>query len=223
MNRLLEFLFKNPLVLFVLLAWVGGMIGNARRAARRREEARRPPAPTPVSSPRTDPAAQRSAEEVAREMRRILGMEDGPVTAPGSPRREEAYQEPSSYDEARQDAPRAPRLPGTSRHDSSRHDVVEPERPPLPVVPSTQNRRLHLHEASHVGERIAQRSGLPGAKMATPLGERAIGSLGGRVHAAPTVRRGGNRLIDLGDLKRAFVMNEILGKPLALRSRDEQL
>lgn len=214
MNRLLEFLFKNPLVLFVLVAWVAGMIGNARRAARRREAERRGPEPTPVSSPRTDPAAQRSAEEVAREMRRILGMEDGPVAAPPAPRREQTYQEPTSYDEAREEAPRPSRLPG-----SARHDAVVPERPPLPVVPSTQNRRLHLHEASHLGERITQRGALPGVKV----GATSLGSLGGRAHAPATVRGGSSRLIDLGDLKRAFVMNEILGKPVGLRSRDELL
>lgn len=198
MNRLLEFLFKNPILLFVLVAWVAGMIGNARRAAQRRRQA--PPIPTArPSTPAGDPAERRSAEEVAREMRRILGMEEAPA-APPPPMPE----------------PKAPVV--------VRRNAAEPERPPVVVVPSTQNRRLQLHEASHVGERMQQRGAPHGSRKGPPAGaDRDFGSLGGRVHASAGIRRDGRRLVDLADLKRSFVMNEILGKPLALRSRDEQL
>jgi len=215
-DRLLRFLFDNPIVLFVLVAWVAGAIGNAMRAARKRQESGSTRTPPPLPSRETEPAARRSAEDVAREMRRILGMEETPaeVTPEARPVARQPVEarstEPTSTESSR---PRS--LPTVGRR-----EPAVAERPPTPAMPTTQNRRLHLHEASHLGERMQHRHS-PQSRRVAPPADRELGSLGGRVHAASVIRREGVRLVDLSDLKRVFVMNEILGKPLALRSSDQ--
>lgn len=218
MDRLLRLLFDQPIILFVLFAWVAGAIGNAVRAARKRQEsgsARSTPPPLP--SRETAPAARRSAEDVAREMRRILGMEDVPTEV--KPEARPVARQPveaRSTEPTSTEAPRPRSLPPTI----GRRDVALPERAPTPAMPTTQNRRLHLHEASHLGERMQHRNSPQSRRVAQPA-DRELGSLGGRVHAASIIRREGVRLVDLSDLKRAFVMNEILGKPLALRASEQ--
>jgi colicin import membrane protein len=102
-RQFFEFLRQNPLVLFVLLAWIAGMVGNlvkaAKRSRERAEQAARqrhgelpsaearsaPPSmePRPIESRAPEPRPSeprhgdaRNAEQIAREMRRILGVEE---------------------------------------------------------------------------------------------------------------------------------------------------
>jgi len=190
MGRLLAFLFENPIILFALAAWVFGAIGKASTKAARRAT---PPAPPTRQPARQQVSASdgrspdRRAEEIAAEMRRLLGMEE-PAAAPPPPR-------------------------------PMRRDVVEPERPPVPLQVVTRERRLPRQEQSHVGESLQQRY-LPESKPIRgkhTMGGHTMGGLGGRneAHAEIVVAR--SRLVGVGDLKRALVMAEVLGKPLAMR------
>jgi hypothetical protein len=181
-QKLVRFLTQNPIVLFVVVAWVAGVIGNVVRAAKKRNQQ------APSSPQRPSPARpQRSAEEVAAEMRRILGL---------PPERSTSNSEPQPK-------------PVVVRRE------VPTERPPTPVMPSAQDRRLVLHGDSHVGEGMQRREAPHGSQAP----RSAIGSLGGRVSqsARQEVQVSRRRLVALDDMKRAFVMNEVLGKPLGLR------
>lgn len=194
MRRLIDFLLQNPILLFVVVAWIAGMIGNLVKAARksreRAEQQRRMPQVDARREPTapTAPAHGRPAEsDVAAEMRRILGMDPAPP-----PR----------------DRPR-PAPPAPVQH------RIETERPPAPVVPTTQRRRLALHEESHVGERIQQRH------VVAPARDKvgSLGSLGGRVTGARRVREIVGRY-PRTNLRQALVLSEVLGPPLALRPPD---
>ena len=94
------------------------------------------------------------------------------------------------------------------------------ERPPTPVMPSAAARRLPIHVTPHVGEAMEQRT----QRQLARLGERGraheLGDLGGRVHHGGAARSGGHRYA-LDDLKRAFVLAEVLGPPLAMRRERE--
>jgi hypothetical protein len=191
MDRLIDFLRQNPILVFIGLAWLAGMIGNAVKVARKVRERGAPPPPRrmPASRPPQapgGPAPRPSAEDIAAEMRRILGMEPSP--GPASPR-------PSA-----EPAP-VPRRP-----------PVAPERPPTPVVPTTQARRLEIHVDPHVGEDIGRREVRPIAARTAP----GLGALGGRAPAAQRRRDAAHRF-PLDDLRSALVLSEILGPPLALR------
>ncbi|MBM3962567.1 MAG: hypothetical protein FJ306_11790 [Planctomycetes bacterium] len=235
------------LVVVVWLAGIVGNVAKAAKRARdaapRRSEPTSLPSPQPMRSeppqaraPVGDarPMGQRDAEEVAREMRRILGLE--PEAGRRAPEPAEGRAEPLAGDRAeRQDAlprpvlaqqqptppapPRrpvaVPRLPVERAEQlpaRSRRDVATPERAPTPVQPSTNRRRLEIHVDPHVGESIGKRARVGSGKV----GDRALGELGGRSHGAPTRAVRGARY-ELDDLKRAFVLSEILGPPLASR------
>jgi hypothetical protein len=101
-----------------------------------------------------------------------------------------------------------------------RREVVEAERPPAPAVPTTQDRHLEVHVDPHVGEGIRHRLSPQSGRVGAHEGQQ-FGTLGGRVHDRAVRRVAGSRLVDLADLKRAFVTNEILGAPLALRGPNE--
>ncbi|MBM4062269.1 MAG: hypothetical protein FJ265_14405 [Planctomycetes bacterium] len=189
LNRLLAFAFENPIVLFVLAAWLFGAVGSALRKAKGRAPGQPPPLPGRRAAP---PANQRTADEIAREMRRILGVEDPEDAAPARP--------------APKPAPKPVPKP-------ARREVVAPERPPAPVQPGAQLGKLTVQVAPHVGEAVQRRQ----APASGKVGQEALGTLGGRTAAGPHRRRRGARLVDLSSLKRAFVVSEILGRPLGLR------
>lgn len=199
MSKLLDFLMRNPILLLVALAWIGGIVGNLLKAAKKRQA--RTGAPLPRTSmpneapaPVAAPAPKRpSADEIAREMRRILGQQEA---------REESSR---GEDTDRRPSATPPPLPAPRRR-----PVVEPERPPTPVVPTTSTRKLATHVDPHVGEALAQRH----VRM-TPA-STGIGGLGGRTQQVQGARLEANRFA-LDDLKRAFVLSEILGPPLASR------
>ncbi|MCB9885022.1 MAG: hypothetical protein H6838_05990 [Planctomycetes bacterium] len=100
-----------------------------------------------------------------------------------------------------------------------RRDVVTPERPPTPVVPTTQSRRLEVHVDPHVGEAIGKshsigrRSSLRSASAT----HRSMGQLGGGRKQVLERETASRSRFALGDLGRALVLNEILSPPVALR------
>lgn len=196
MSPLLRFLFDNPILIFILVAWVVGAIGNAAKAAKKAQQRQggtppraRPPAARPASGPR-------SAEEVAAEIRRALGLD--PTPTPPQPR-PPVRVEPQPV---------------------VRRNVVAPERPPAPVVPTTQNRRLEIHVEPHVGEAMARQATVGQWRSSLRAGgttQSAMGQLGGGRELAPRRASRASSRFALGDLGRAVVLTEILGAPLALR------
>jgi hypothetical protein len=238
-DRLIEFFARNPVLLLVVVVWLAGIVGNVAKATKRsREAAARRPEPTSMPSPqpmRSEPAqarapvgdarpmGQRDAEAVAREMRRILGLE--PEEGRRAPEPAEGRVEPLAGDrvarqsERQEAAPRRPVAvprPPVERAEPlparARRDAATPERAPTPVQPSTNRRRLEVHVDPHVGESIGKRARVGSGKV----GDHALGELGGRAHA-PTARAVRGARYELDDLKRAFVLSEILGPPLASR------
>jgi len=207
MRGLFDFLLQNPILIFILLAWVAGMVGNVMKAARktreRVEQQRRMPtarpsqaAPPPVQAAgrpmapgRPAQAGQPSSDDIAAEMRRILGME--PTARPARP-------------VAR------PTQPAPLRR------LAEAERPPTPVQPTAQQRKLELHIDPHVGERIGK-----GEKKRSRIEASVMGTLGGRVQRQVRVREAADRF-PRTNLRQALVLSEILGPPLALRRPDPE-
>jgi hypothetical protein len=192
MHPLVRFLFDNPLLLFLLVAWIGGAIARLAKAKQARQAAGGAPA-----LPRRQPGearrgeGPRSADEVAAEIRRALGL-DGPNPP--------ARREPAPVVERREPAP------------VRRADV---ERPPTPVVPTTQQRRLELHGAPHVGEQIQRRP-----TFRTPAASSSgIGGLGGRNPAVAAAQERRRRRFLPADLAQAIVTAEVLGPPVALRGQ----
>lgn len=196
MDRLLRFLLDNPIIAVVVVFWIFGAINNARTAAKRREQSARRAERGPAAEPaheRQPPARlpETDAEQVAREMRRILGLPETAPQARPAPR------------------PVAPPPPVERR---------AVERPPTPVRPTTQARKLDVSTrrtqiGSHVGEAMAHRRAAPSAE---------IGSLGGRVESGPGSRQRDVRFA-MTDLRRVLVLGEILGPPLALRDPTRRL
>jgi hypothetical protein len=247
MGRLFEFFARNPVLLLVVVVWLVGNVVKAakrsREAAARRPEPTSMPSPQPMRSepaqaraPVGDarPMGQRDAEAVAREMRRILGLE--PEEGRRAPEPAEGRVEPVAGDRverqdaspppvlARQPAPAAPsRRPVAVPRQPveraeplplrARRDAATPERAPTPVQPSTNRRRLDIHVDPHVGESIGKRARVGSGKV----GDHALGDLGGRTQSGRSKESRGARY-ELDDLKRAFVLSEILGPPLASRT-----
>jgi hypothetical protein len=203
MRGLFDFLLQNPILIFILLAWVAGMVGNVMKAARktreRSEHQRRMPAARPSQAPPPVRAAGRpaapgqpgqpSSDDIAAEMRRILGME--PTASPTRPA-------------ARPTQP------------APRRRLVEAERPPTPALPTAQQRKLELHIDPHVGERIGK-----GEKKRPRIEASVMGTLGGRVQRQVRVREAADRF-PRSNLRQAVVLSEILGPPLALRRPDPE-
>lgn len=209
MRRLIEFLLANPILAFVAVAWIAGILGNLAKAAKRRQQQASLPRqqPDPVATRPADP--QPDADAVAREMRRILGQaeRDEQRERDRAMRHEPVTTEPvaSEFEPPALPSRTPPALPSERRRNR-----IEPERAPTPVVPTTSARRLPTQIESHVGEKLAQRH------VRATAGPHELGTLGGRAHQTAS-RRVDSRRFALGDLKRAFVLSEILGPPLSIR------
>ncbi|MFN7590776.1 MAG: hypothetical protein ACK501_09945 [Planctomycetota bacterium] len=213
MRRLLEFLLANPILAFVAVAWIAGILGNIAKAAKRRQQQASLPSQQPTAPAPRPADPQPDAEAVAREMRRILGQaeRDEQRERERVVRPEPVTTEPVA---TAFEPPPLPRRTPPSLPSEQRRNRVEPERAPTPVVPTTAARRLPTQIESHVGEKLAQRHVRP---TAAP---HELGTLGGR--APQTARRRVDaRRFALDDLKRAFVLSEILGPPLSSRRERE--
>ncbi len=183
MRRLYELLLQNPILIFIVLAWVAGMVGNVVKSARK-------------------------SRERAEQQRRMPQAGRPPVSStvqPGAP----------APPRATRTAPLAkpPMKPPAPKPKLRR--LVEPERAPTPVQPTTQQRRLELHIDPHVGEQIGKHE-----VTSQPRAEaEAIGSLGGRVQRRHRAQRVAERY-PRTNLRQALVLSEILGPPSALRPPD---
>lgn len=213
MRRLLEFLLANPILAFVAVAWIAGILGNIAKAAKRRQQQASLPSQQPTAPAPRPADPQPDADAVAREMRRILGQaeRDEQRERERVVRPEPVTTEPVATDYEPPALPNRvpPPLPSVQRRNR-----IEPERAPTPVVPTTSARRLPTQIESHVGEKLAQRH------VRTTAGPHELGTLGGRAHQTAS-RQVDSRRFALGDLKRAFVLSEILGPPLSIR-RDRE-
>jgi hypothetical protein len=220
MQKFIDLLLREPLLLVILAGWVFGILGRVmskvakaqREQAQRQRQAGGAPTGQAAPTPRA-PAAQRvplerraperrapaaprqrgpTAEEVAAEMRRILGLEP------------EAAEERAS-------AERAPVEPLSGRPE--RAEPMSSEKAPEPLRPSKLG-QLAVQVDPHVGARIQQRR----APVSGAVGAQQLGMLGGRTPTmARSMRRGASALIDLSNLPRAIVLREILDRPLGLR------
>lgn len=215
MRRLFQFLFDNPILLFIVVAWVAGAIGNILKASKKARGASggAPPVSPPPRRAPVQPG-RRSPEDIAAEMRRILGLD--PDAPPRSPKPQRA------------EAPRtsAPRTTGQSepvRRAPLASQVAKAAPPPLPSqAPLSPNeRRLDIHVDPHVGEGIQHRH-LGKPRQGLRETQTQLGGLGRRT-SEPRPRRSAATRYPLTDLKRIMVLNEILGPPLALRRDDERL
>jgi hypothetical protein len=78
LDKLLELLFREPLLLILLLGWIVGGLGKLM------QQKKKGPAAAPRSKARPARAPARSPEEIAAEMRRLLGMEPAPRQKPAA-------------------------------------------------------------------------------------------------------------------------------------------
>ena len=209
MGKLIEFLLANPILAFVAVAWIAGILGNMARAAKRRQQQASLPRQQPTAPAPRPADPQPDAEAVAREMRRILGQAERDEQLEGE--RSMPRPEPVATEF---EAPALPSRTPPPLPSVLRRNRVEPERAPTPVVPTTGARRLSTHVESHVGEVIAQRQVRPTSTA------HELGTLGGRARQTAE-KRADTRRFALDDLKRAFVLSEILGPPLASRRERE--
>lgn len=239
MDKLIDLLLKNPIILFLIGAWVVGIISNAakakQKAAQRRkaEEAKKPKVDTTVRQPlpeqRQAPVAGRREAPPSRAQ--TAAAPTGPQavgqqvsTGPGGRQAGAMAQSPDEIaremrrilgldpEPAAKPAPAAPR---------PRPTPPPIEKPPQPVRVSTQDRRLETHVDPHVGERIRDRH-MQESQVGKPrAGRGAIGNLGGRVQQRKKVAGRSSRY-SLDDLRKAIVINEILSPPVSVRPHEDR-
>lgn len=202
MEDLFRFLERYWWLLFILLPWIGSVVGDvftkAAQKAAAEERARRRQAQggsQPQETGTQLPAKQRpTAEEVAAEIRRMMGMEvveeqrsSRPVVL------EEEWEEPE-WEEPR----------------------PEPEPGPKPVpaqslrerLAARETREISRVEGRHPETALTRTSEVRGGRYDRRRMARALPGLRG-------MRAGG--LVDLDDPAKAFVLMEVFGPPKALR------
>jgi hypothetical protein len=200
MNRLLDFLFANPLIAIIVLGWLLGAIGKMMKSTAEQAQRSRRNGPTEGSAPAPKPIARPakarpSPEEIAAEMRRVLGLDD--------PK------------EAQRPVAASPRPAEPVRRESVAPAGVEP--PPKPL-PSVSLAHLQTRVDPHVGERMQGRRG----PSSGSVGRSVLGTLGGRSgNRQVESLRTSSRLVDLRDMAKALVLKEILDEPVGLRGHRE--
>lgn len=189
-------LLREPLVLLLLLSWVGGLVTKVLQAKKKRDAAR-PRLDQELEEQAARPSrGRRTPEEVAAEMRRLLGMDPAPARPVPA-------------------APKPPAVAPVSRR-IVREENREGDRGSEPMRVS-QLGKVATHVDPHVGEGVQRRA----APMSGGVAAHELGTLGGRSHAATVSRaQTARRLLDLSDLSRAFVLREVLDAPRALRGWD---
>lgn len=217
MQQLWDFLRQNPIILLILVMWLVGLAGKvlqgvgqrAQQAARRSAEelARRRAAGQAPQPPRPQqtqlPAMQTKApptpagrgrpmtqEEAIAEMRRILAGE-----APAGRPEPKPQPRPEPRPEPRRQRP--------MRQEPASGDAARGGR----------LSQMEVHVDPHVGERMQRRQSPSSGRV----GHTGLGGLGGREKRAGPRRAARVGLLDLDDLKRAIVVREVLGPPVALR------
>ena len=227
MDKLIRLLFENPILLFIIGAWVLGAISNAakakdkagggsagrRRSRRRRgvDEQQTVASPLPRSAPQpapgrpTPPKPQPSA---AGSGGRLAGSAAQTPEQIAREMRRILGLEPAPAASPPPSRPSAPSPPPL-------------ERPPEPIRVSTESSNLRTRVDPHVGEGIRDRHMRESMVGKPRAGRGAIGNLGGRVTGRKRAVAHGSRYA-LDDLRKAIVINEILSPPVSLRSHDDR-
>ena len=233
MDKLIRLLFENPILLFIIGAWVFGAISNAAKAKnkaggsaqRRRSRKRR-------SAEEQQTMAQQTMAQPLPDLAQQRAQRRSPSPPPSPPSTAaraggrlagSAAQTPEQI--AREmrrilglEAPPAAPPPG------ARSPAPAPpplERPPEPVRVSLDSTRIETRVAPHVGEGIRDRHLRESMVGKARAGRGAIGNLGGRVSSGKrAVGRDSRYALD--DLRKAIVISEILSPPVSLRSHDDR-
>lgn len=224
MDKLLRLLFENPILLFILGAWVFGAISNAAKAkgkkgsdgrsaprSRRRRRREKKPAPT-VQQPL--PAQTQAPPRQKAPVARPAPQGRGPLAGSAAQTPEQIAREMRRILglEPEPSPPSPPPMPASP---------PPIERPPAPIRVRTESREVGSRVDPHVGEQIRDRHMRESMVGKPHAGRSAIGSLGGRVGAREArVSRGSRYTLD--DLRKAIVINEILSPPVGLRPHDDR-
>ena len=224
MPRWLEFLFANPLILFVLVAWIAGLLGNllkARRKLRDMQKARERARSGTLSQPeRQSPTwPEPAAERRQREPASVRPAEPQPAPAPARRSDEEIAREMRRIlglepDPAPPTPPPVRPVPVPTSRPGEFAERSGAQRAPTPLGPP-QRRPLPMRVDPHVGESVHARM------LRTQAPPRQLGALGGRTLRGPRAAAGRRRFA-LDDVGRALVLAEILSPPLALRPFEER-
>ena len=196
MPDILRWLFEQPLLLLLLIAWIFSALGGVmQRVARRAQaEARRAADATDAGADAAQPhPGRRDADEIAREIRRAMGLEP---PAPPQPRPPLPQREPRAVETA---VPQHPRRAVDHGEAERRRTVDHDRRPPRLVI---------------VPDEVA-----PRRSVRPPLnaGDIARAAADARLVAPGARRRRTRTMLDLSRPAAALVAAEVLGPPLALR------
>jgi hypothetical protein len=239
MDKLIELVMRNPLILLIVGAWVVGMVANAVKAqkkVRERREQAMGPSPVATKEASTTPQAQKGPREVVAAMgsgqqKRLPERRQMPGAA-RSVQPTQATPPPvaggrtgaTSPDDIAAEMRRIFGLDSKPRATTQPAPPASPARsapPEIQIEPELINRRrVHVRSSidSHVGEKAHERRLKKSTVGQSSSHRGAIGNLGGRVSARRKKKQPrANRRFPLDDLKRLIVMNEILSPPVSLR------
>ena len=242
MDKLIELLFREPLLLFVVGAWIFGMIGNAAKAKKKVQSRRRA---RPATEAKIEAAVQMPVVDrrrgVATQPRAAGNLSGAAATAPPQPppiAPSQARPAGSAAQTPEQIAlemrrvlglEAAPPPPLRAPKSVASKPPSNPIAPPLissrtegnAAIGAAKDRSLKTRVDPHVGERIRNRH-MAESKVGLPrAGQGALGGLGGRVKPKQRPVARGSRY-SLDDLRKAIVINEILNPPVSMRSYDER-
>ena len=224
MDKLLEILWKNPLLAVVAIVWIVGAATNASKKAGRTVSRRGAP------TPRRSTAAKAVAQPLATPRQAPVKQAQMPV-AKSATRRASAPLAGSAAQTPEQIAQEMRRVLGLAPDPSppvvAKAEPVQPPPPPVkqrradPLGSRAAGDRLEIHVDPHVGERIRDRHMRETKVGNAQAGRGAIGNLGGRTKVRQRAARV-TRRFSMDDLRRVLVMNEILSPPVSMRSHDDR-
>ena len=233
MDKLIRILFENPLLLFILGAWIFGAISNAAKAKNKQAEGGRRAARRAARSSRREaareasvqkPLPQSPAQTVSSRPAKLAGgakAGGGAAAGRGGRLSGSAAQTPEEIAREMRRMLGLEPEPASPPPPPPRTEPPPLERPPEPVEIRTTSRDVGTRVDPHVGERIRDRH-MAESKVGKPRGGRgAIGNLGGRVTANQR-RASHSSRYSLDDLRKAIVINEILSPPVSARSHEDR-
>ena len=238
MDKLFEFLRLNPIVLFVLGAWLIGTIGNvlqARRKAKsqeRRGERRQQRHAQPIGHDTQTMPAPRGPAAQPNETVAVPGRSQDAMSTT-TPQPAQQPQPQARPDSAEQVAREMRRILGLEPKPEPRVErpIPTPARVPEPEYDETRPRgAVGSGVDPHVGDSMRarhlewDRQAQQRSKQREDRARKAraqFGTLGGRVTEQRRHTRSASRF-SLDDLRTAIVLNEILSPPVSLRPHDER-
>ena len=238
MDKLIRLLFENPILLFIIGAWVFGAISNAAKAknkaggsAQRRRSRKRHSAEEQQTMAQQTMAQQTMAQPLPdlAQQRAQRRSPSPPPSPPSTAARAGGRLAGSAAQTPEQIAREMRRIlgleaPPAAPPPGARSPAPAPpplERPPEPVRVSLDSTRIETRVDPHVGEGIRDRHLRESMVGKARAGRGAIGNLGGRVSSGKrAVGRDSRYALD--DLRKAIVISEILSPPVSLRSHDDR-